>query len=107
MSMTKNYIGDLQDKAGGGDIEAIATLSAVGLWESVEEHLARVEWEAANAGDDSDDNAEETTNDEWDEEFTGDDDGEPFDDVFADGEALASAGLGTDEDYGCYGGEDF
>jgi len=25
----------------------------------------------------------------------------------ADGDALASAGWGTDEDYGCYGGEDW
>lgn len=25
----------------------------------------------------------------------------------ADGDALASAGWGTDEDYGCYGGEDY
>jgi len=29
------------------------------------------------------------------------------DDVFADSEALASAGYGTDEDYGYYGGEDY
>jgi hypothetical protein len=27
-------------------------------------------------------------------------------DAEADGDALASAGLGTDEDYGCYGGGD-
>lgn len=27
------------------------------------------------------------------------------DDAYADGQALASAGWGTDEDYGCYEGE--
>lgn len=35
-----------------------------------------------------------------------DDDNEP-DDRFADGDALASAGWGTDEDYGGIGGEDW
>lgn len=35
------------------------------------------------------------------------DDGEPrCNDLSDDAEALASAGFGTDEDYGCYGGED-
>lgn len=35
-------------------------------------------------------------------------DDEPFDDDrFADGDALASAGFGTDEDYGGIGGEDW
>ena len=35
-------------------------------------------------------------------------DGEPYeDDVWADADALASIGWGTDEDYGCYGGEDW
>lgn len=29
------------------------------------------------------------------------------DDVDADADALASAGFGTDEDYGCYGSEDW
>jgi hypothetical protein len=29
-----------------------------------------------------------------------------YDDSAADADALASAGWGTDEDYGCYGGED-
>lgn len=38
-----------------------------------------------------------------------DDDEEPFNDSdsFSDGEALASAGMGTDEDYGGFGGEDY
>ena len=37
------------------------------------------------------------------------DDGEPHGshDLSDDGEALASAGFGTDEDYGCYGGDDY
>ena len=37
-----------------------------------------------------------------------DDDGEPHGshDLSDDADALASAGFGTDEDYGCYGGED-
>jgi len=35
------------------------------------------------------------------------DDGEPrCNDLSDDADALASAGFGTDEDYGCYGGED-
>jgi hypothetical protein len=36
------------------------------------------------------------------------DDGEPMGsfDSSDDAEALASAGYGTDEDYGCFGGED-
>lgn len=36
-------------------------------------------------------------------------DDKPFNDSddFADGEALASAGMGTDEDYGGFGGEDY
>jgi hypothetical protein len=38
--------------------------------------------------------------------FAPDEPSEP-DDSFADGEALASAGWGTDEDYGCYGGDEF
>jgi hypothetical protein len=29
------------------------------------------------------------------------------DDLSDDGDALASAGFGTDEDYGCFGGEDY
>lgn len=38
-----------------------------------------------------------------------DDDGEPYEshDLYDDGEALASAGMGTDEDYGCYGGDEW
>ena len=33
-------------------------------------------------------------------------DGEPSDDpVWMDADALASAGWGTDEDYGCFGGD--
>lgn len=37
-----------------------------------------------------------------------DDDTEPWeDDVWADADALASAGWGTDEDYGYYGGDDY
>ena len=38
----------------------------------------------------------------------GEDDGEPSgpDDLSDDGDALASAGMGTDEDYGCFDGGD-
>jgi hypothetical protein len=37
----------------------------------------------------------------------GGDERDPFrSDPEADGDALASAGLGTDEDYGCFGGDD-
>jgi len=37
-----------------------------------------------------------------------DDDTEPWeDDVWADADALASAGWGTDEDYGYFGGDDY
>ena len=37
-----------------------------------------------------------------------DDDAEPYEDsVWADSDALASAGWGTDEDYGCFGGDDY
>ena len=44
-----------------------------------------------------------------DDECSGEDDGEPrCNDLSDDAEALASAGYGTDEDYGCYGGgEDY
>lgn len=97
MSMTKSYIGNLQDRAAAGDREAIATLSESGLWETVEEHDARAEWEAANERDEQD----------FDEDEFPDPDVE-FDDPYADGEALAGAGWGTDEDYGDFGGgEDF
>ena len=30
-----------------------------------------------------------------------------YDDSWMDGDALASAGWGTDEDYGCYGGDEW
>lgn len=52
---------------------------------------------------------------EWAENFA--DNGEPeegdverdgfLSDAEADADALASAGMGTDEDYGCFGGEDY
>lgn len=43
----------------------------------------------------------------WHDEPDAEDDGEPrCNDLSDDAEALASAGYGTDEDYGCYGGED-
>lgn len=43
-----------------------------------------------------------------DPEFDGEEGFEGYDDVFADADALASAGWGTDEDYGCYeGGDDY
>ena len=32
---------------------------------------------------------------------------EAYDDDFADADALASAGMGTDEDYGCYDSGDY
>jgi hypothetical protein len=43
------------------------------------------------------------------EEFYGDEDGEPEGsyDLSDDADALASAGFGTDEDYGYYGGEEW
>lgn len=42
---------------------------------------------------------------EWSSDW---DDGEPCDDGdWMDSDALASAGFGMDEDYGCYGGEDY
>lgn len=96
MSMTKNHIGNLQDRAAAGDRSAIATLSEVGLWETVEEHDARAAWEAANQADEPD----------FDENAFPDSNGE-FDDPLADAEALASAGFGTDEDYGDFGGDEF
>lgn len=45
---------------------------------------------------------------EFDGDQTPDEDGEPLGsfDCSDDAEALASAGYGTDEDYGCFGGED-
>ena len=46
MSMTKRYIGDLQEKAAAGDGEAIETLTGTGLWETEEEHDERAAWEA-------------------------------------------------------------
>lgn len=39
MSLTKRYIGDLQDLAAKGDTVAIETLEAAGLWQSEEEYL--------------------------------------------------------------------
>jgi hypothetical protein len=43
-----------------------------------------------------------------DEELEGYDYDEPWEDpMMADAEALASAGWGTDEDYGCYGGDEW
>lgn len=95
MSMTKNHIGVLQDRAAAGDREAIATLSDAGLWETVEQHDARAEWEEANQADETD----------FDEKFS--DREIEFDDPFADAEALTSANFGTDEDYGCFGGDEF
>ena len=93
MSFIKSHIGNLQDRAAAGDREAIATLSEAGLWETVEEHDARAEWEAANEANEQDFD---------DLDFPDPDD--EFDDSFADAEALASAGFGTDEDYGDFGG---
>lgn len=61
--------------------------------------------EASLMGDD----VSEHESDECDEgEFEGAYDGEPLEsfDCSDDAEALASAGWGTDEDYGCYGGGD-
>lgn len=69
--------------------EIVPATSLIGYcpWCDLEdEHLGECEWE-----DDSDDD---------------DDDHEPRfyeDDVWADSNALASAGWGTDEDYGYYG----
>jgi len=46
----------------------------------------------------------------WEVYIEGEGDEEPNDGYIGsgfDGEALASAGFGTDEDYGCYGGDDW
>ena len=49
-----------------------------------------------------------------DDDFVEPEEEEPYDywndiasDGEADGDALASAGVGTDEDYGCYGGDEW
>lgn len=45
--------------------------------------------------------------DGWDEEEQEEEESEPCEpDNWADGDALASAGFGCDEDYGCFGGGD-
>jgi hypothetical protein len=41
------------------------------------------------------------------DEDTTDDDENYFDELFSDGDALASAGWGTDEDYGYFGQDDY
>jgi|TARA_Y100000034_G_scaffold82330_1_gene98655 hypothetical protein len=56
----------------------------------------------------------ETSTDAWEEGVRDDTPGAPDydeparpDDGYDDGQALASAGMGTDEDYGCYGGDEW
>lgn len=65
-------------------------------------HAARPPYDLDEASDCGGDDMSE-----FDDDQTPAEDGEPrCNDMSDDAEALASAGFGTDEDYGCYGGED-
>lgn len=104
MSMTGRYIDELQAQAAGGDASVQEQLRSVGLWQSEEDRDAERErseyWDARQESDDR--RAEEFEPLGLEEFWHREDDDSPIDSL-DDGEALASAGFGTDEDYGWCG----
>lgn len=127
MGLTKRWISDLQEQAANGDEAVQRQLASIGLWTSAEELMEREAREAYYEREPLPRvSADETEDfpigfgDSFDTD-TGypldvcDEEGEDFEplgldefwripgDSSADGEALASAVTGTDEDYGWCG----
>ena len=120
MGLTKRWISELQEQAAGGDVAVQKRLASVGLWESPEDFFERDEQarfrheeEAITFG--HGDSFDDETGMPLDGEDAGDEDFDALGldefwamDSSADRDALASAGFGTDEDYGCFNeGDDF
>lgn len=125
MGMTKAWLAELQEQAGKGDFAVQEQLASIGLWSSPEELMEREAMERFYENQplprfhpDETDDIPFGHGDSFDDEtglpldsFDGDEDFEPLgldefwqpQDSSADGEALASAGNATDEDYGCFG----
>jgi hypothetical protein len=125
MGMTKAWLGELQEQAAKGDVAVQEQLASIGLWTSAEELMEREAMESFYENKslprfhpDETEDIPFGHGDSFDDEtgfpldsFDEDVDFEPLgldefwqpEDSSADGEALASAGYGTDEDYGCFG----
>ena len=126
MGMTKAWLGELQEQASSGDVAVQEQLASMGLWASAEELMEREAMESFFENQplpqfypDETDDLPIGHGESFDDETgfpldlsDGDEDFEPLGleefwqphDSMADGEALASAGFGTDEDYGCFNG---